>query len=258
SKLEEKYNEAVKSGKKVIAVVGNACSTATGSYDNLNAIADFCEKYNLWFHVDGAHGASALISDKYKQLLKGVERADSIIWDAHKMMLVSALVTAVIFKDGDKSYNTFSQQASYVFEKEGKEEWYNLCHRTMECTKTLMILKVYCSLSDYGTKLFSDYIDYTYDLTKQFAKELEKQGNFELATEPQSNIICFRYTGNNSKDLNTIQKEIRKEIHKTESFYTTQTELNNKSYIRCTIINPHTTMKEIRTLIETIQTINIT
>lgn len=258
SRLEEKYNEAIKTGKKVIAVVGNACSTATGSYDDLEKIADFCEKYDLWFHIDGAHGASALISEKYRHLLKGADRADSIIWDAHKMMLVSALVTAVIFKNGTTSYEVFSQQASYVFEKEAREEWYNMCHRTMECTKCMMILKVYSSLSNYGTKLFSDYINYTYDLTKQFALEIENNPDFELATVPQANIICFRYIGDNSNDLNLVQKQIRKELHKTGSYYTTQTDLNNQSYIRCTIINPHTTMKELRELLIKIQTTNIT
>lgn len=258
SKLEEKYNEAIKAGKKVIAVVGNACSTATGSYDDLEKIADFCEKYDLWFHIDGAHGASALISEKYSHLLKGAERADSIIWDAHKMMLMSALVTAVIFKDGNTSFEAFSQQASYVFEKDAKEEWYNLCHRTMECTKCMMVLKVYATLSVYGTKLFSNYINYTYDLTKQFATVIENTKDFELATSPQANIICFRYTGKNSKDLNLTQKLLRKELHKTESFYTTQTDLNSKSYIRCTIINPHTTMKELRELLFKLQTIDIT
>lgn len=79
--LERYYQQAQAEGKHVIAVVGSACSTSTGSYDPLNAIADFCEKYNLWFHADGAHGAPVVFSSKYRSLAKGIARADSITID---------------------------------------------------------------------------------------------------------------------------------------------------------------------------------
>lgn len=251
--LEVKYNEALKEGKKVIAVVGNACSTATGSYDSLEKIADFCEKYDLWFHVDGAHGASATLSDKYSHLLKGIERADSIIWDAHKMMLMPALLTACIFKDGDTSYEAYHQQASYVFEKSAREEWYNLCHRTMECTKTMMVLKLYTCLSALGTQVFSDYVTDAYDLARQFATMLDESPDFEIATWPQANIICFRFTGSDQSDLNNLQKEIRRKIHESELFYITQAELRGQAYLRCTFINPHTTQNELENLINLIR-----
>ncbi len=248
--LEEFYNKASKSGKRVVAVVANACCTPTGTYDPLDKIADFCEKYNLWFHVDGAHGASAAISEKYRYLLKGAERADSIIWDPHKMMLMPALLTAVIFRKGGHSYEVFSQKASYIFEKSAREEWYNLCHRTMECTKSMMILKLYTCLKALGTKVFADYLDYTHDLAKTFAKMLINSGNFEIACEPHSNIVCFRYTGKKSTDANKLQKELRHRLLESESFYITQTDIYGKTYMRCTVINPHTTEVELKALIE--------
>lgn len=252
--LEEKYFEALKQGKKVFAVVGNGCSTATGTYDDIDALADFCEKFNLWLHVDGAHGASALLSDTHRHLLNGIHRADSFIWDAHKMMLMPTLITAVLFKDGNHSFEIFLQKASYLFEKEAKEEWYNLSHRTMECSKTMMALKLYASLKTLGTQVFSDYIDYVYGLTSRFADILEKEPDFEIAMRPQSNIICFRYTGKPVSNVDQLQKDIRKKILQDESFYIVQTDLRGKTYLRCTLINPQTTEQDLLELLSTIRT----
>ncbi|NLE04506.1 MAG: aminotransferase class I/II-fold pyridoxal phosphate-dependent enzyme [Crenarchaeota archaeon] len=253
--IQEAYDSAVKSGKKVIAIVANACSTATVSYDPLEEIAEFCKKHDLWLHVDGAHGASALISDKYKDLLKGIEQADSVVWDAHKMMLMPALITAVIFKNSKASYEAFSQKASYLFEKEAHEEWYNLAQRTMECTKNMMGLKLYLSLMTYGTKFFGDYITKMYDLTKKCADIIKNSPDFELAIEPQSNIICFRYINNDSRDTNELQKQIRKDILKKATFYIVQTQLKDKIYLRCTIINPLTTEQHFKDLMQEVRDI---
>ncbi len=252
-KLEEIYEKAINEGKKVIAVAASACSTATGSYDDLEKIGEFCGQKGLWFHVDGAHGASALLSEKYKGLLNGIHRADSVVWDAHKMMLMPALSTAVLFKNSESSYEAFSQKASYLFEKEAREEWYNMAHRTMECTKPMMAFNLYACLSVYGTKFFGDYIDHVYDLTKEFAEVINQSPDFELAIEPEGNIICFRYLKNRDEDINELQFKIRKKIISEGSFYLVQTVLRNKAYLRCTIINPLTTIKDLKELLDKVR-----
>ena len=96
--LSAVYEKACAEGKQVMAVVANACATATGLFDNLKAVGAFCEKNQLWFHVDAAHGGAALLSNTHAHLLSGIEKADSIIWDAHKMMLVPACVRQYFLK----------------------------------------------------------------------------------------------------------------------------------------------------------------
>ena len=251
--LEQKFQETINTGKKPFAIIASACTTATGSYDPLDHIADFCEKHNLWLHIDGAHGASALISSKYRDLLKGVERADSISWDAHKMLLMPAPITALIFRDGNNSYEAFSQKASYLFEKGAQSEWYNLALRTMECTKTMMGLKLYTSLSVYGTDFFSTYVTEMHDLTRQFGEMIENSSDFQLAMKPQSNIICFRYIHDEAKDLNLLQRQIRKSILKNKSYYIVQTRLKDDIYLRCTVVNPFTTQEDLKDLLDTIR-----
>ena len=98
NELQIIYKKVTDEGKKVLAIVGSACSTSTGAYDDLEEIGSFCSKNKVWFHVDAAHGGGALISDKYKYLLKGIEKADSVVVDFHKLFLTPALCTAVVFK----------------------------------------------------------------------------------------------------------------------------------------------------------------
>lgn len=251
--LERCLNNAQAQGKTVFAVAANACSTATGTYDDLNAIADFCEKHGLWMHVDGAHGASAALSEKYRHFLSGVHRADSIVWDAHKMLLVPALITAVIFKRGADSYRSFSQKASYLFEKEAQDEWYNYAHRTMECTKTMMGLKLYVPLMIHGADFFARYVEQMYDLARDFAALIEESPDFELAVQPEANIVCFRYLGDGSNGLDELQKRTRARILDSEDFYLVQADLQGKTFLRCTLINPLTGIEHLRALLELIR-----
>jgi L-2,4-diaminobutyrate decarboxylase len=254
SLLEENLKKAEDKGMKVISVVANSCSTATGSYDDLDKIADFCERHNLWMHVDGAHGMGVIFSEKHRNKVKGIERADSVVIDFHKMLLVPALNTLVMFREGERSYETFAQKASYLFDKSQKNLWYNSAIRTIECTKSSLGVIAYTALKYYGDAYYREYIDSRYDITSEFASILRKDERFEIATEPESNIICFRYCppGCPDETANRLNGAIRDKIIKEGSFYIVQAEIGGKVFLRLTIINPLTSMKELRKLIETI------
>jgi len=241
--LPERLRHAEALGRRVVGVVGSACTTATGTYDPLDAIADFCDAHELWFHVDAAHGAPAALSDKYREHLKGVERADSVVFDAHKMMLMPALVTAVLFRNGDDSYRIFEERASYLLDKGAREEWYNIGHRTLECTKRMLSLKVYTTLMCYGTRFFADYVTRQYDLAQRFAELLRAAPDFELGAEPESNIVCFRYrpAGVTDDVSDALQAGIRSRIVHSGDFYIVQTRLPKGLFMRVTLINPLTT-----------------
>lgn len=251
--LDYVYRRCIQEGRDVIAVAANACSTATGSFDDLNRIADFCLDHDLWLHVDGAHGASALLSEEYRPLLRGIERADSVVWDAHKMLLMPALITAVIFKNGAHSYRSFAQKASYLFEKESHDEWYNYAHRTMECTKTMMGLRLYIPLLVYGTDFFGNYVTSRINLAKEFAELIDSTGDFECGLEPECNIVCFRYRPQNALNLDELQKNLRRNVLESERFYIVQTQLKDGFYLRCTIINPLTTIDDLKGLLDLIR-----
>jgi L-2,4-diaminobutyrate decarboxylase len=254
SKLADAKKNAEANGRKVIAVVGSACSTATGSFDPLNEIADFCQKHKLWFHVDGAHGASLILSKKHRHLLSGVERADSITWDAHKMMMMPSLCTAVIFREASRSYEAFAQEASYLFtNRDPKDEWYNMASRTLECTKRAMGLKLYASLSMYGPSIFEEYIDSMIALAKTFADKIKARSNFELAIEPACNIVCFRFKPQTVVNLDVLQHKIRQQLLTEGSFYIVQTQLSKGLFLRTTLLNPFTTEQDLEALLQAIE-----
>jgi L-2,4-diaminobutyrate decarboxylase len=253
--LEETKASAEKKGIRIISVVANSCSTATGSYDDLEAVAGFCEKYDLWMHVDGAHGMGVLFSEKYKKRVKGIERADSVVIDFHKMFLVPALNTLVMFRNGEKSFETFAQKASYLFQKSQKNVWYNSATRTIECTKSALGIIAYTALKYYSGSYYRSYIDSRYDLAKEFSDMIKSDQLFELATDPESNIVCFRYAPDRYDEsfINKINAAIRDTIIKEGSFYIVQAELDGKIWIRLTIINPVTSIDDLRALMARIR-----
>jgi L-2,4-diaminobutyrate decarboxylase len=249
--LEKLKSDAEEKGMKVIAVVASACSTATGSYDNLNDVADFCEKNRLWMHVDGAHGMGVVFSDRYRELVKGIERADSVVIDFHKMLLVPALNTLIMFKNGERSYETFAQKASYLFQKSKSSPWYDSAIRTIECTKSSLGVIAYTALKYYKDTYYKEYIDSRYDLAASFAKLIRSENDFELAVDPDSNIVCFRYapTGQDDQTINKLNVTIRDKIIKAGTFYIVQAELDGRIWLRVTIINPVTTITDLRNLL---------
>ena len=249
--LEKIKSEAEEKGIHIISVVASSCSTATGSYDDLEAIAGFCEKWNLWLHVDGAHGMGVLFSEKYKNRIKGIDRADSIVIDFHKMLLVPALNTLVMFRNGEKSFETFAQKASYLFQKSQKNVWYNSATRTIECTKSALGIIAYTAMKYYGKNYYREYIESRYDLAVEFSQLVKSSTNLQMATEPASNIVCFRFASEKYSDLklNKINSEIRARIVKEGSFYIVQTELDGNIWLRLTIINPVTSINDLKELL---------
>jgi L-2,4-diaminobutyrate decarboxylase len=246
---------ATRDGRRVFAVVASACTTAAGIYDPLEAVADFCRARGLWLHVDGAHGAGAALSPRYRHLVAGIERADSLVWDAHKMLLVPSLVTGVLFREGERSWTSFSQEAAYLLGSSGAEEWYNLSHRTVECTKNAMSLKLYATLRTAGPALLAAHVERAYDLARWFAALLEEAGDFELAAPPESNIVCFRHApaGIAASQLDALQAHIRRRIIESGAFYLVQARLRGRLYLRTTLMNPLTEEDDLRQLLDAVR-----
>ncbi|AHM58722.1 Pyridoxal-dependent decarboxylase [Flammeovirgaceae bacterium 311] len=245
--LEQYYQQAVSAGRQVICVIGCAGTTSTGSYDNLEAIASFSQKHNLWFHVDGAHGAPAAFSPQYKHLIKGIEKADSVVVDYHKMMMTPSISTALIYKRGSDAYKTFSQQAQYLWTEQASQEWFNGGKRSFECTKPMSVLSVYTIYRTYGEDVFRENVERLYGMAARLAALIKERAYFELAYEPECNIVCFRYLA--EVDLSRLNQEIRKLLVEEGRFYIVQTMLHGQLYLRVSLMNPKTGEDELLELL---------
>jgi L-2,4-diaminobutyrate decarboxylase len=180
-----------------------------------------------------------------------------VVIDGHKMMGMPVITTALLFSDGATSYNTFSQEAEYLLADTLEEDWSNGAKRTFECTKLTSALSWYAVRAHYGETIFEAYLDRQYDLARTFANLIRKRSNWELACEPQSNILCFRWKpeGFTPRDLNKINEDIRKKTLEEGRFYIVQTRLKGVFYLRTSLMNPFTSsdhLSELLTYLESL------
>jgi L-2,4-diaminobutyrate decarboxylase len=247
--LPDSLQRAKKAGKRVVALVASACATGTGLHDPLEEISAFCREEALWMHVDGAHGVSALLSAKERKHLRGIEHADSLTWDAHKMLRTSSLCTAVLFRDAGAFERAFQQEASYLFYGEGGKG-IDLIHRTVECTKAPLGLKVFLNLAWRGEQGMARYVEEQYELTHRLYQCIRNRSGFECPFVPESNILCFRY-GTESTD--SLQVSIRERLLEEGRFHISSAEVNSKRYLRLVVMSPQTTEETIEEMLDAIE-----
>ncbi|MDX1708304.1 MAG: pyridoxal-dependent decarboxylase [Desulfobacterales bacterium] len=246
-KLPETYARLTDEGKTVMAVVANGCSTAAGLYDPIRKMGEFCNAQQVWLHIDGAHGASALLSDRHKKRLDGVELADSLIWDAHKLLRTPSLCTAVLVKDARTIDQAFQQEASYIFH-EKDQPGFDFIHRTVECTKAGLGLKWFFVLAALGEQGLAKHVDDQYERAQLAYDFIEAQPEFSCAAEPQSNILCFRVDASDA-----LQLEIRDKLIAQGDFYLSTTEFGGRRYLRMVFNHPDTSLDDIKRLIQEIR-----
>jgi L-2,4-diaminobutyrate decarboxylase len=250
--LEKYLQEAAARGIKVFCIIGSACSTSTGTYDDLAAIGQFAQQHNLWFHADGAHGGAVIFSKKYRHLVKGIELADSVIIDWHKMLMTPALATSLIYKSDAAAFKTFQQKAAYLWANQHSHDWFNSGKRTFECTKLMMSVKIYAIIKAHGAGIFEENVDYLYDAGSTFAGLIKSSPNFELALEPESNIVCFRYVKDGAA-LNELNATIRKRLIEAGKFYIVQTMIGENLYLRVSLMNPLAGMADFTALLNELE-----
>ncbi len=235
--------------RHVLGVVCAASSTATGAFDPLDELADLCAERGLWLHVDAAHGGGLALSPRHAGKLRGIGRADSVVWDAHKLLMMPALVTAVLFKRGGDAYAAFAQKASYLFESGAPEDtWWDLGSRHFECTKRAMAVELWATLRAHGEGWFGAVVDRQLELAQALAAKIAAAPDFELALPPECNIVCFRPRGDGID-----MRELRRRVIEDGRVYITGTELAGSYWLRCTLMNPLTEPADLDAMLDVIR-----
>jgi len=246
-------------GKAVVAVVACACATPTGAFDDLHAIADVCEQHSVWLHVDAAHGGSVLISQTHRHKLTGIERADSVVWDAHKMLFVPALCAAVLYRNHQHRFETFRQDAPYLFDPSNPGlAAYDSGVSTIECTKRALGFSLWGVWSLFGEELFEQIVDRTFERGQQLWRLLTDAEDFEPLHEPECNIVSFRHVPCRLKaatpaTLNQFQLDLRRKVIRSGDFYIVQTTLDGQTALRACVMNPLTTKDDLEELLSAIR-----
>lgn len=243
----------------VVAVSACACATPIGAFDPLDQIAEVCKRHEVWLHVDAAHGGAALLSRKYRHLLRGIGQVDSLVWDAHKMMFVPALCAFVFYRNAQHRLETFRQDAGYLFDPSVPElAEFDSGTSTIECTKRAATYGLWGTWALFGEALFEDMVDVTFDLTREFHDRLLAEPDFEPLHEPQCNILAFRYVppalqDAPEEDIARFLLTLRRELIRSGEFYIVQAKIGGRQALRVTIINPLTKTEHLEGLIEAVQ-----
>ena len=116
ARLDQTLEQLRAEHRPIVAVSACACATPIGAFDPLDEIADVCRRHGVWLHVDAAHGGAACLSRRHRHLVSGLEHADSVVWDAHKMLFVPGLCAFVIYRDRAHRFEAFRQDAPYLFD----------------------------------------------------------------------------------------------------------------------------------------------
>lgn len=254
--LKEMIAKDKENGLIPFVVIGTAGTTNTGSIDPLEEIADICANNNMWFHIDGAYGASVLLSPKYKHLLKGTELADSISWDAHKWLFQTYGCAMVLVKDIKHLFHSFHVNPEYLKDVEGDMEHINTWDIGMELTRPARGLKLWLTLQVLGTRLIGSAIEHGFQLAEWAEEALNELDNWEVISKAQLAMLNFRYAADDLTDeqMDLLNEKVSEKIVESGYAAVFTTILNGKKVLRICALHPETTRDDMRTTIHLLDT----
>ncbi|MGB1309502.1 MAG: pyridoxal phosphate-dependent decarboxylase family protein, partial [Oceanihabitans sp.] len=203
-------------GLQPFCIIASAGTTNTGSVDPLNEIAKICKTEKLWFHIDGAYGGAAVLSKKGSQLLKGIEKADSLAIDPHKWLYQPYEMGCLLVRNHKWLSQTFTEKPEYLRDIEGNTSEINFYDHGIQLTRRFRALKFYMSMKTFGLSAFKKAVSYSIDLAEEVEEHLRKSPNWEVISPATLAVINFRYNpigkAYKEKELDAINQQISKNI----------------------------------------------
>ena len=238
--LKQAISDDRAAGYRPICVIGSAGTVNTGAVDDLNAIADLCRAEDLWFHVDGAIGAVAVLAGNVKPQLAGMERADSIALDLHKWMHIPFEAGCVIIRSESAHRTTFSLTPEYLaHESRGLPAGHWFSDYGLQLSRQFRALKVWMSIKEHGLDRFGRMIARNVEQAHYFGQLVESDPTLELMAPIGMDIVCFRFNPGNLNDqaLNALNKEILMQLHEQGIAAPSYTTLHGRYCLRIAIAN---------------------
>jgi aromatic-L-amino-acid/L-tryptophan decarboxylase len=236
-------------GRKPFCVVATAGTTNSGTVDDLVAISEICRKHQLWLHVDGAYGAVAIFSDQHRDLVSGIERADSITVDPHKWMAVPFAAGVILTSHPEILERAFSVAAPYMPKAAGAHLPDNSRIST-QWTRRMNSLKVWLTLRVHGRQAYEELIDRQLKLSRSFAGWVRASEDFELAVPPMLPIVTFRLksAGRSPQQLAADHDAIVDEVTHDGGRWISETKVRGQSVLRMMVISYLTEERHLQSL----------
>jgi aromatic-L-amino-acid/L-tryptophan decarboxylase len=249
-----------KAGRTPFLVTATAGTVDTGSIDDLDSIADMCAQERLWFHVDGASGALAMLAPELAPRLKGIERADSLAFDFHKWAQVPYDAGFLLVRDGAKHLAAFATSNAYLAREDrgmsAGSPW--PCDFGPDLSRSFRALKTWFTFKVYGAEAIGAVIRHTCSLARYLENRIAATPQLELMAPVELNVVCFRYRCGGSANsvpeelLDQINRQIVMRLQEGGAVAPSSTLIGKRLVIRAAMVNHRTTQVEMDTLVEAV------
>ncbi|WP_165763792.1 pyridoxal phosphate-dependent decarboxylase family protein [Halalkalibacter urbisdiaboli] len=261
--LDRCLSEINEQGLLPFALVATAGTTDFGSIDPIIELAERTNRYQMWLHVDAAYGGALILSEQHKHKLRGIDLADSITVDFHKLFYQPISCGAFLVKE-QSSFDFIKLNADYLNPEDDEELGIpNLVTKSIQTTRRFDALKLFISFHALGRKVFAEMIDYTIELAQKTADLLDEDSDFEKLNEPELNAVVFRYCpqgtekSNDKEWLNKLNTIIRTKLLENGSAVLARTRVNESVYLKLTLLNPRTTVEDVRSIVRQIKALEL-
>jgi glutamate/tyrosine decarboxylase-like PLP-dependent enzyme len=253
--LEITIEKSLEEGRLPFFINATAGTTVKGAFDPLNKIAPIVRKHNIWFHVDGSFGGTALLSPKHRVLLEGLEEADSFVWNAHKLMGLPLICSIFLVREKGHLLKTNSVSGTdYIFHDEAFGG-YDLGPMSLQCGRRVDALKLWLSWKYYGDRDYAERVDRFFDLAAYAEEIVVSTPELELMAPRSSVNVCFQYIPSRPVDLNTFNLKLREELARQGKSFVNFAHLNGNLAIRIVIANHELTREDIDLFFKNLLTI---
>lgn len=232
---------------RVFAVVATAGTTNSGAIDDLAGVASVCERDGLWFHVDGAYGGAALTSPTARDLLIGIERADSLVIDPHKWLFSTLDCSALLYRDARYARAFLRQDAAYLDAMHGGDIW-DPTDYGIHLTRRARGVPLWFALAAHGTAAFGAAVDASIRLAQETARLIERTPHLELATEPDLSVVIFRRHGWGIAEYEAWSKQLLRD----GIAMALPTVWRGETLLRLCFVHPETTLDDVRAVLDTL------
>jgi len=255
--LRREIERDLEAGNLPVCIAGAAGATSTGVIDPLDELAAVAAEYKLWFHVDGAYGATLAMSEKYRHRLRGIERADSVTIDPHKWMFVPFAAGAVLVREGGGVLrDAFDITPEYLSEERGGADVpFDFFRYGQLGTRRFNALKIWFALKTLGTRGYGRIIERQIELADYFAARVSEMEDFECVGEVETAVCCLRFVPPGMRaaagtELDALQRDLQQRIERSGEAWFSTTVLDGRRALRVNVNSFLTERRHIDDLLE--------
>jgi aromatic-L-amino-acid/L-tryptophan decarboxylase len=250
----------VDSGKRPLAVIANAGATGAGAVDPFAELAEICSEQGAWLHVDAAYGGFAVLTERGRNQLAGIELADSITLDPHKWLYQPIEAGALLVRDGSLLRRAFEITPDYLKNVERISNEVNFSDLGVQLTRTCRAIKIWLSIHTFGVAAFRDTIDQCFDLIELAERRIQESPSLELMSRASLGIITFRRHPPGVDDEGTLDRINARLVAEVESggeVLLSTTRVRGRLVVRLCVLNNSTTAAQVDRAVELIEALDI-